>query len=109
MSDKKQKLRHDLHHSNQSEDRSGLKTQINRLQNDIKKQFKTLHEQKAEELAQEINSTDSARACFAATRQLAGIKKSNTISVHDDNNNFVATNVGKATILKNHFEKKVYY
>ena len=87
MSDKKKLLQASLNHNNKPEDRTLVRSQINRLQNNIKKRLKTIQEEQADMLAQEINSTDNARACFAATRQLAGIKRAQTISVHDKDSN----------------------
>ena len=106
MAAEKKKLKNDLNHANSTADRSPLRTQINRLQNNIKSRFKTLHEEQADQLAKEINSTDNTRACFAATRLLAGIKKTKTITVHDSNKNFIGTDTGKASVLKTHFENK---
>ena len=83
-----------------------MRSQINRLQNNIKKRLKTIQEEQADMLAQEINSTDNARACFAATRQLAGIKRAQTISVHDKDSNLIGTDAGKASTLKKYFEHK---
>ena len=106
MSDNKKSLQALLNHSNKPEDRTLVRSQINRLQNNIQKRLKTIQEKQADVLAQEINSTDNARACFAATRQLAGIKRAPIISVHDKNSNFIGTDAGKAATLKNHFENK---
>ena len=102
MSDKKKSLKASLNHSNKPEDRTLVRSQINRLQNNSKKRLKTiqLQEEQANMLAQEINSTDNARACFAATRQLAGIKRAQTISVHDKDSNLIGTDADKASILK---------
>jgi hypothetical protein len=106
MSDKKKSLQITLNHSNKAEDRTPLRSQINRLQNDIHKRLKAIEEEHADTLAQEINSTDNARACFAATRQLAGIKRAQTISVHDKNKNLIGTDAGKAATIKKHLENK---
>ena len=106
MSGNKKSLQALLNHSNKPEDRTLVRSQINRLQNNIQKRLKTIQEKQADVLAQEINSTDNARACFAATRQLAGIKRAPIISVHDKNSNFIGTDSGKAATLKNHFENK---
>ncbi len=65
-----------------------------------------MQEKQADDLAQEIDSTDNARAYFAAARQLAGIKRAPTISVQDKNSNFIGTDAGKAATLKTHFEEK---
>ena len=89
MSEKKKSLQNLLNHNNKPEDRSLVRSQINRLQKNINKRLKTLQEEQADTLANEINSTDSTRACFAATRQLAGIKRAKTISVHDKNDNLI--------------------
>ena len=57
-----------------------VRSQINRLQNNIQKRLKAIQEEQADVLAQETNSTDNTRAYFAATRQLAGIKRAPTIT-----------------------------
>ena len=106
MSDKKKLLQARLNQNNNSEDRSLVRTQINRLQNDIHKRIKFLQEERANILAKEINESDSSCACFAATRQLGGIKRAHTVSVHDKNCNFIGTDAGKAATLMNHFENK---
>ena len=106
MTDEKKALQAKVNQNNSSEDRSCLRTKINRLQNDTRKRIKLLQEEHAETLADEINETDSSRACFAAMRQLAGIKRSSTVAVHDENSNFIGTDAGKAATLKNHFEEK---
>ena len=100
MSDKKKLLQTRLNQNNNSEDRSLVRTQMNRLQNDIHKRIKFLQEERANILAKEINETDSSRACFAATRQLARIKRAHTVSVHDKNSNFIGTDAGKAATLR---------
>ena len=106
MSDEKKVLQAQLNQNNTSEDRSVIRTKINRIQNDTRKRIKLLQEEHADTLVEEINETDSSRAYFAATRQLAGIKRAPTISVHDENSNFIGTDTGKAATLKNHFEEK---
>jgi hypothetical protein len=106
MSEKKKSLQNLLNHNNKSDDRSLVRSQINRLQKNIQKRLKSLQEEQADTLANEINSTDSTRACFAATRQLAGIKRAKTISVHDKDGNLIGTDAGKATTLKAHFKNK---
>ena len=107
MLDKKKLLQARLNQNNNSEDRSLVRTQINRLQNNIHKRIKFLHEERTNILAKEINETDSLRACFDVTRQLAGIKRAHTVSVHDKNTNFIGTDAGKAATLdKSHFKDK---
>ena len=68
--------------------------------------IKFLHEERANIPTKEINETDSSRACFAATRQLAGIKRAHTVSVYDKNSNFIGTDTGKTATLMSHFKNK---
>ena len=59
---------------------------------------------RAVSLAATINSTDDTRQMFEATRTLANVKRTSTISVHNENGNFVATDNGKAAVIRNHFK-----
>lgn len=106
LSEQRKRLRLDLNSSNKSAETSVMRRQINKCQSDIKKRLKHLDECRADAVAEEINSTDSTRAMFAATRQLAGVKPNSTVSVHDSDCNMIGTDTGKAAALKEYFQKK---
>ena len=106
LSEQRKKLRLNLNSSNKSAETSVMRRQINKCQSDIKKRLKHLDECRADAVAEEINSTDSTRAMFAATRQLAGVKPNSTVSVHDSDCNMIGTDTGKAAALKEYFQKK---
>ena len=106
LSEQRKKLRLNLNSSNKSAETSVMRRQINKCQSDINKRLKHLDECRADAVAEEINSTDSTRAMFAATRQLAGVKPNSTVSVHDSDCNMIGTDTGKAAALKEYFQKK---
>jgi hypothetical protein len=107
LSTKRHKLRLQLTSNSNSTDRTALRTNINRTQSDIKKRLKTLDESRAATLAEEISSTDNTRRMFEATRQLAGVKKNNNVTVLSDTNQVLTSDNEKSKILKTWFEQKL--
>ena len=71
MSDERHKLMGQLN-SNTWRDRTELRSKINKLKNEIKKRLKYLKEQRANSIAEEINSTDDCRRMFEAVKLLKG-------------------------------------
>ena len=105
LSEQRKKLRLDLNSNNASADRSELRRQINKCQSDMKKRLKYLDECKADADAHEVN-TGCPRAMFTASRQLAGVKRKNYVSVHDSDGNMIGNDAGKAAALKDYFQEK---
>lgn len=83
--------------NNQVADRSNIRTKINRLKKEIRN---------AIDLARTIMSTDDTRQMFEAVRTLADTKPKSTISVHNEEGNFIATDVGKAQLIRDYWEKQ---
>ena len=52
--------------------------------------------------AHEVN-TGCPRAMFTASRQLAGVKRKNYVSVHDSDGNMIGNDAGKAAALRDYF------
>ena len=108
MSDQRHKLLQKLHQSNASDNRTELRSQINKLKNLISKRLKHLKEQHAEKLAEQITSTDESRRMFEAVRELKTCKQSNSkqgVSVYsEDSKSFISSDTAKADALKTWFE-----
>ena len=64
---------------------SDVRSAVRKTQKAISQRLLEINNNQADALADEINSTDDARRMFAATRSLAGLKKSMPIVVHDKN------------------------
>ena len=79
---------------------------MNKLKNLIKKRLIHFKELRAQELADRIEYTDESRRMFEAVRELKNntSKKRNhhhqSVSVHDENQNMISTDTGKAGALK---------
>ena len=98
-----------MHQSNTSVDRTSLRSQINKLKNSIGKRLKHLKELRAEQLADQITSTDESRRMFEAVKVLKNHTKRKTtqsIFVHDDNDSFISNDSAKAAALKTWFEEQ---
>ena len=106
LSERRHKLRLQLN-CNKSEDRVTLRSEINLLKNKIKKRLKVIHNQEANALADEINSTDDSRRMFEAMRQLSNYRKTtNNVHVHDDDGNTLGNDTSKAKVLGKWFESQ---
>ena len=107
MADERHRLINNLHSSNQSADRSVLRTQINKLKNTITKRLKYLKDQSAEQLAIQITSTDESRRMFEAVKELKNHNNKpsdQSVSVHDDTGCLISSDTAKAAALKTWFE-----
>ena len=104
LSEERHKLRL-LLNNNTSSDRSCLRKNINKLKNQISQRLKTLNNNRAAQLADEITSTDSSRRMFEAVRLLADRNKQSDIHVHDIDGNTIGNDTKKAKILQEWFEK----
>jgi len=102
----RQTLQAALNCNNQVADRTQVRTRINRLQKDIRKHLKNLADTRADDIARTIMSTDDTRQMFEAVRTLADTKPKSTISVHNEVGNFVATDAGKAQVIRDYYEKQ---
>ena len=92
--------------TNKSTDRTSLRAKINRLSNDIQKRLKLLKTQLADSVADTINNTDDSRRMFEAVRQLSNKNnKSTSVFVHNEDNQFVNSNVDKCNIVRDYFKQ----
>jgi len=79
------------------------------LKNSITKRLKHLKERRAEQLADQITSTDESRRMFEAVKMLKNHSKRKTtqsIFVHDDNGCYISSDSAKAEALKTWFEEQ---
>lgn len=104
--DKRRGLQASLKCNNQVADRSKVRSKINRLQKEIRSHLKKLASARADDLARTIMSTDDTRQMFEAVRTLADTKPKSTISVHNEEGNFIVTDAGKAQVIRDYWEKQ---
>ena len=74
-----------LLNNNKANDWSTIRSQINILKNKISNRIKHLNNLHADQLAEQINSTDECRKMFEAVRTLANRKTNNGVYVKDEN------------------------
>ena len=103
MSDERHKLLLELN-DNSVRDRTVLRKRINKLKNDINKRLKVLETALANQLADTINAADETKRMFEATRALAANKESEPISVFNSENQLVASDDEKASIIREWFK-----
>ena len=110
MTDKRHKLLQTLKNSNASENRTIIRSQINKLKNQISKRLKHLKELHAKKLADEITNTDESRRMFEAVKQLKTYKQTktqqNVFVYSEENNSFLSSDSAKAAALKTWFEEQ---
>ena len=95
-----------LLNTNENKDRTALRSKINKLSHNIKKRLKNLKTQLANSIADTINNTDDSRRMFEAVRQLSNKnKKSVSVFVHNDSDQFVNNNVDKCKIVREYFQQ----
>jgi len=100
-------LQRKLKCNNNAADRSSLRTKINRLQKDIRHHLKKLANARADDSVRTIMSTDDTRQMFEAVRSLkSDANNKTTISVHNEEGNFIATDAGKAQVIRDYWEKQ---
>ena len=92
--------------TNDSADRSSIRSIINRTQKSIQLRLKELKSQAADHLANTIVSTDESRRMFEAVRTLTNSKPSQPIIVHNSDGHVIASDSGKADVIKNYFEQQ---
>ena len=106
LSEKQKALRLRIYQDGKSEDRTNLRKQRNNILRNISKRLKELEIMKADTLANEISSTDECRKMFRAARALKIGKSVPSLSVHNADGHFVATDKGKADTISEWFRKQ---
>ena len=105
--DKRHALRQQLN-SNQSSDRSRLRSSINQLTNMIQKKIVELQSAEADQVCSDITNTTDSRRMFEAVRSLKKTKSSHTsIGVHDEQGCLIATDEKKAAVVREYLEKQL--
>ncbi|XP_063682576.1 uncharacterized protein LOC134817369 [Bolinopsis microptera] len=103
--------RHDIRlalaSTNKPCDSSVLRGRRNKLGKDIKKRLKELECAKADQLAEEISSTDDTRQMFEAVRSLAKTKETKPIVVHNKDGYPIGTDLAKAEVLRDWYEEQL--
>ena len=92
--------------NNESRDRTTLRANINRKKNEIQKRLKTLREAAADELYATIRNTHESRQMFEAVRSVNNSKPTTGIGVHDENGCLIATDEGKAEVIRAYLEQQ---
>ena len=92
--------------NNESRDRTILRAKINRKKNDIQKRLKELREAAADELYAAISNTHESRQMFEAVRKVNNSKPPTGIGVHDENGCLIATDEGKAEVIRAYLEQQ---
>ena len=104
MSNERHKLRNQMN-NNSVCDRTEIRRNINKLQKNITKRLKELKEELADNIAQNINHSDSCRQMFEAVKLLKSSSKQAEIVVHNNNNETVMNDKDKAEFVKVYFTK----
>ena len=106
LSQKRYLLRQRLN-SNQSLDRTDLRSDINRLTNEIQKRLAVVRSAAAEEVYNTVTNTTDSRRMFEAVRTLNNTKTSSAIGVHNEQGCLIATDAGKAAVVAEYLEKQL--
>ena len=93
--------------SNQSLDRTKLRSSINRLTNQIQQRLSALRSAAADAICDTISSTTDSRKMFEAVRTLNRPKVTSSIGVHDEQGCLIATDTGKATVVAKYLEQQL--
>ena len=93
--------------SNATADRDETRREVKSKRKDIRRRLIDIENKKADDLAEEITSTDSTRRMFEANRILAGITRSNTITVHNSDGHEIHTDTGKADEAMRYFKQQL--
>ena len=105
--ERRYELRQQLN-NNQSLDRTGLRTSINRLTNDIQKRLTELRSETVDQVCHDITSTHDSRQMFEAVRHLQKSKPSqNSIGVHDESGCLIASDDVKASVVRDYLEEQL--
>ena len=95
-----------LNSSNQSADRSSIRSLVNKTQKSIQKRLKDLKAQAAEHLASTIASTDESRQMFEAVRTLTNSKPHQSVIVHNPDGHVITSDAEKADVIRDYFEQQ---
>ena len=93
--------------SNATADRDQTRREVKSKRKDIRRRLVEIENKKTDDLAEVITSTDSTRRMFEATRILAGITRSNTITVHNSDGHEIYTDTGKADEAMKYFKQQL--
>ena len=93
--------------SNQSLDRTKLRSSINRLTNRIQQRLSALRSAAADAICHTISSTTDSRKMFEAVRTLNRPNVTSSIGVHDEQGCLIATDTGKATVVAKYLEQQL--
>ena len=93
--------------SNSTTDRDETRRGMKNKRKEIRRRLTDIENKKADDLADEITSTDSTRRMFEANRILAGVTRSNTITVHNSNGHEIHTDAGKADVAMKYFRHQL--
>ena len=91
---------------NKSDDRSSIRTLINKTQKSIQARLKCLKAEAADHLARTIASTDESRRMFEAVRTLTNSKPLEPIVVHNTDGHVIACDSDRAEAIKDYFEQQ---
>ena len=106
LSSQRYLLRQQLN-SNQSLDRSTLRSSINRLTNQIQQRLSALRSAAADAICNTIAKTTDSRKMFEAVRTLNVPKAPSSIGVHDEQGCLIATDTGKAAVVARYLEQQL--
>ncbi len=106
LAKKRYMLRQQLN-NNQSLDRTALRASINRITNQIQKKLVELRSAAADQICSDISNTTDSRRMFEAVRTLNSTKISSSIGVHDEQGCLIASDEGKAEVVRDYLEKQL--
>ena len=106
LSEQQKALRLKIYRHGKSEDRTSLRKERNNILRLISKRLKEVAVEEADALADQITSTDDCRKMFRAAKQLRSMKPTPPIIVQDTDGNLMATDEGKARVIKDWFQQQ---
>jgi len=93
--------------SNTTSDRDETRRGMKRKRKDTRRRLVDIENKKADDQIEEIDKTESARRFFEANRSLAGVTRSNTITVHNSDGHEIHTDTGKADEAMRYFKQQL--
>ncbi|XP_078682189.1 uncharacterized protein LOC144916740 [Branchiostoma floridae x Branchiostoma belcheri] len=103
VSEKQKALRLLIYQTGKNKDRSAQRKERNTILRQIDKRLKELEIKRADDLADEISSTDDCSKMFRAARALRVGTSTPSLLVHNTEGHFIATDKGKADAIREWF------
>ncbi|XP_078682194.1 uncharacterized protein LOC144916745 [Branchiostoma floridae x Branchiostoma belcheri] len=103
LSEKQKALRLLIYQTGKNKDRSAQRKERNTILRQIDKRLKELEIKRADDLADEISSTDDCSKMFRAARALRVGTSTPSLLVHNTEGHFIATDKGKADAIREWF------